>query len=111
MKTHLDPTALHPLVATTPHHAQAKVRAAVDRLVDRAARGDRRAIGALAVAFHQTLHDAVVEVIDDDVDADDVLQDFYVRLLERRWTFVAGRHDAVQWLKANVRALARADDP
>ena len=43
-------------------------------------------------------------------DDEDVRQDFFVRMLEGRWSFVPGRHRALAWMKANVRAMARGED-
>jgi DNA-directed RNA polymerase specialized sigma24 family protein len=85
----------------TPH------RDAFDDLVMRAARGDRRAIGAIAVALGPTLMKEARTVLGDfEDDADDVLQDFFVFLLEKRWPTPPPQGRAMHWMCVIVRTFA-----
>ena len=72
-----------------------------------ASRGDRRAIGAIAVAIGPTLLAAARTGLGGfKQEADDVLQDFYVSLLERRWRFTPGHGHAMQWMCGVVTGIA-----
>jgi DNA-directed RNA polymerase specialized sigma24 family protein len=79
----------------------------LDDLVARASRGDRRAIGALAVAFGPALRgEARLALGKDAHDADDLLQDLYVFLLEARIPYLPGYGRAIQWICGVIRVLA-----
>ncbi len=96
--------------ALGPEAAERHARASYDRLVYRAALGRADAFGALALVFDRMLLDAIGEVAGDEVEPDEVLERFFLRLLEQRWNFIPGHHEARAWLKANVQALARGED-
>jgi DNA-directed RNA polymerase specialized sigma24 family protein len=80
-----------------------------DELVRRATHGDRRALGAVAIAFSPPLLEEAREVLGEDFaqEAGDVLQDFFLMLLERRSRFVPAQGRAVPWMCGIVRAMAR----
>jgi DNA-directed RNA polymerase specialized sigma24 family protein len=83
-----------------------------DALVLRASQGDRRAIGAIAIAFGPTLlKEAKACLRGYEFEADDVLQDFFLSLLERRSLFAPARGRAIPWMSEAVRALARERNP
>jgi DNA-directed RNA polymerase specialized sigma24 family protein len=80
----------------------------LDALVARASRGDRRAIGAIAIAFGPRLLSEAQAVMGPfEQDADDVLQDFLLALLEGRNRFVPDPARAIPWMVGIVRATAR----
>jgi DNA-directed RNA polymerase specialized sigma24 family protein len=54
----------------------------LDDLVISATRGDRQAIGAIALSFTRDLLAAANEVLDNEHDAADVVQDLFLALLE-----------------------------
>jgi DNA-directed RNA polymerase specialized sigma24 family protein len=86
----------------------------LDDLVVKASQGDRRAIGAIAVAFGPRLLDEAIEVLGRKFadQAADVLQDFFLSLCEGRTRFVPARGRALPWMFGIVRAAAlktRAD--
>jgi hypothetical protein len=56
--------------------------AQLDGLVISATRGDRQAIGAIALAFTRDLLAAANDVLDNEHDAADVVQDLFLALLE-----------------------------
>jgi DNA-directed RNA polymerase specialized sigma24 family protein len=79
-----------------------------DDLVLRASQGDRRAITAVAVAFDTQLRREARAVMGRfKQDADDVVQDFYLALLEGRSRFHPERGRAIPWMIGIVRATAR----
>jgi DNA-directed RNA polymerase specialized sigma24 family protein len=81
----------------------------LDQLVAAAARGDRQAIGAIAIAFGPLLVKEVRQELGElfQHDAGDVLQDFFLALLEGKLTFPSIRGGALPWMKREVRSLAR----
>jgi DNA-directed RNA polymerase specialized sigma24 family protein len=62
--------------------AEAQLLDQLDELVLAATRGDRRAIGAIALTFTRDLLAAANAVLDDEHDAADVVQEFFLALLE-----------------------------
>jgi DNA-directed RNA polymerase specialized sigma24 family protein len=72
-----------------------------------ASRGDRRAIGAIAIALGPTLlieARLVLGAFDDE--AADVLQDFFLFLVERRWLAPPPQGRAMHWMRIIVRTIA-----
>lgn len=79
-----------------------------DVLVMRASLGDRRALGAVAIAFGPTLLDEARAVMGDfEHEAGDVLKDFLLSLLEGRSRFTPAYGRAVSWMCGIIRAMAR----
>jgi hypothetical protein len=81
---------------------------ALDACVRDAIHGDRQAIGRIAMALGGFLHDEARAALGPRFEqgAGDVVQDFYVGLLERRFTFPGIRGCAVVWMRRVVRVLA-----
>jgi DNA-directed RNA polymerase specialized sigma24 family protein len=103
------PTQFH--ASSTPH-ADAQNQTAFDDLVLRASQGDRRAIAAVAIAFGPLLlREAKACLEGYEHEADDVLQDFFLSLLERRSRFGPARGRAIPWMCEAVQALARERNP
>ena len=75
-------------------------------LVRRAATGDRNAIGALARSFRPHLLAAAREHVPS-FDAEDVVQDLFVLLLERNIVPPSADEPAVAWLLCTVASLAQ----
>jgi DNA-directed RNA polymerase specialized sigma24 family protein len=106
MKTATAHNELFPI----PHNPQtdAQLLADMDDLVRRASQGDSRAIGAIAIAFGKMLLEEARAVMGDFAqEAEDVLQDFFVSLLERRSRFTPAHGRAIPWMCGLVRAMAR----
>jgi DNA-directed RNA polymerase specialized sigma24 family protein len=85
-----------------------------DGLVVKASHGDPRAVGAIAIAFGPRLLAEAKAVLGRsfDSEASDVLQDFFLSLVEGRTRFVPQRGRALPWMFGIVRAAAlkaRAD--
>jgi hypothetical protein len=79
-----------------------------DELVMKASRGDRRAIGSIAVALGPMLLKEARGFLGRYAEEDeDVLQDLLVFLLEQRSPFRPERGRAVVWLRRLVRAIAQ----
>jgi len=104
-------TAAHSLPLSSIHTCALHlpdVQAEFDDLVMRAADGDRRAIGAIAVALGPMLlveaRAALGRYADEDAD---VLQDFFLFLLERRLPFRLAHGYAVPWMCRTIRAIAQ----
>ena len=94
-------------VPSTPH-TDAQRLADFDDLVRRASQGDRRAIGAIAIAFSADLLKEARAVMGDFAhEADDVLQDFFVSMLEGQSRFTPAQGRAIPWMCGIVRAMAR----
>jgi DNA-directed RNA polymerase specialized sigma24 family protein len=92
--------------STPPTDAQ--LQDDLDALVMRASLGDRRAIGAIAVAFGpRLLQEARAVLRDFEQEAEDVLQDFVLSLVERQSRFTPAHGRAIPWMCGIVRALAR----
>jgi DNA-directed RNA polymerase specialized sigma24 family protein len=86
-----------------------KHQADFDLLVQRASRGDGKAIGAIAVAFTPSFFEAAeAELGKFRNEAEDVVQDFFLFLLEGRWPYVSRPGDAKPWLYRMLRTIARA---
>ena len=78
-----------------------------DKLMWRAADGDRRAIGAIAIAIGPTLlKEARIGLGEFDQDAEEVLNDFFLSLLERRFLFTPAHGRAMPWMCGVVQAIA-----
>jgi DNA-directed RNA polymerase specialized sigma24 family protein len=78
-----------------------------DDLVRRAAHGDRRAIGAIAIAFGPSLLDEARHVLGPhEHEAEDVLQDFFLTLLEGGSRFVPAHGSAIRWMGDIIRTIA-----
>jgi DNA-directed RNA polymerase specialized sigma24 family protein len=73
-----------------------------------ASQGDAHAIGAIALAFGKDLLKEARAVMGDFAqDAEDVLQDFLVSLLEGRSRFTPEHGRALLWMRGVVLAMAR----
>jgi DNA-directed RNA polymerase specialized sigma24 family protein len=87
----------------------AQLQADFNDLVWRATHGDRRALGAVAIAISPLLHDEAREVLGEFAqEAGDVLQDFFLALLEGRSRFIPAHGRALAWMCGIIRAMARA---
>jgi DNA-directed RNA polymerase specialized sigma24 family protein len=87
-----------------------QLQAGLDTLVHRASLGDRRAIGAIAVAYGPALLACArlalgAERATEDAD---VLQDLFVCMTRAKLPFVPGRDRALAWLEEQLVALAVA---
>jgi DNA-directed RNA polymerase specialized sigma24 family protein len=105
-------TSIHPSHVSVPVHAandDAQIAAEFDELVRSAVAGDRRAIGAIAIAFGpKRLHEArAVLGSRFKQEAEDVVQDFFVSLLEGQSRFAPAQGRAIPWMCGVVRAIAR----
>ena len=80
-----------------------------DELVAHAADGDRRAVGAIAIAFGPDLLAAAEDVLGPchRADAVDVLQRLFLDLCEKSLHFPRIRGGGLPWLRRTVRGLAR----
>jgi DNA-directed RNA polymerase specialized sigma24 family protein len=79
-----------------------------DDLVVHASQGDRRAVGAIAVALGPMLLEEARTVLGEfEQDAEDVLDDFLLSLLERRARFTPAHGRATPWLCRIVRLIAQ----
>lgn len=81
----------------------------LDALVVAASQGNRRAIGAIAIAFGPRLLDEARKALGKSFadEAPDVVQDFFLSLCEGRSRFVPKRGRALPWMFGIVRATAR----
>jgi DNA-directed RNA polymerase specialized sigma24 family protein len=87
--------------------SDAELLARLDELVLNATRGDRQAIGAIAFAFTGDLLAEANAVLDNEHDAADVAQDFFLALLEGRVDrFEPGRRPAKAFMLGVIRAMA-----
>jgi DNA-directed RNA polymerase specialized sigma24 family protein len=92
---------------TTIPQTERSPRDEFDELVACASRGDRRAIGAIAIAIGPTLlREARLVLGQFDNEADDVLQDFFLFLVERRWPTTPPQDRAMHWMCVIVRTIA-----
>ncbi len=79
-----------------------------DDLVTRASEGDRRAVGAIAVAIGPSLlKEARAAMKGLDGEAEDVVQDFFLFLVERRSPFNRADGRALHWMHRIVRVMAQ----
>ena len=70
--------------------------------------GDRRAVGAIAVALGKSLiEEARTVLVGLDGEAEDVVQDFLVFLLAAKGPFNRANGPAMQWLFRMVRTIAQ----
>jgi hypothetical protein len=91
----------------TPARTDTQDEDAFDDLVERAFTGDRRALGAVAIATGATLLDvARFELGDLEHRAGNVLQEFFVAAVEGRLRFVPGTERADAALVRIVREMA-----
>jgi len=108
MKTILRSHAVRSLFAAASSAAPAAPpRDLLDPLVRRAAEGDRSAIGALGRSFRPRLV-AAARVHLQRADAEDVVQDVFVLLLEGKLPPPGPHEAAVPWLLRAVNELAEA---
>lgn len=94
----------------TPHNPQtdAQLQDDFDDLAMRATHSDRRGLGAIAIALGPTFLEEARAVMGDFAqEAGDVLQDFFLALLEGRSRFTPAHGRAVPWMCGIVRATAR----
>jgi hypothetical protein len=83
-------------------------RADFDDLVRRAVEGDRRAVGAIAIAISPTLIEQARACLGEfDQDVGEVLQDFFLCLIERRLLFTPAHGRAMPWMCGVVQAIAQ----
>jgi DNA-directed RNA polymerase specialized sigma24 family protein len=86
----------------------AQIQDEFDDLVTRACQGDRIAITAIAVAFSaRLLKEARLELGRFKRDAADVLQDFFLSVMEGGARFDPQRERARIWMERHVREIAR----
>jgi hypothetical protein len=79
-----------------------------DQLVVLACRGNRRAIGAIAAALGPTLLEEARTILGKfDQEAEDVLEDFLLCLVDRRLRFVPAHGRAMPWMCGIVHAIAQ----
>jgi DNA-directed RNA polymerase specialized sigma24 family protein len=100
---------LDPSFSFTHPETDAQTQIDFDDLVQRATRGDRRALGAIAIALTPRLLEEAGEVLGEDFEqeAGDVLQDFFLMLLEGRSRFVPAQGRALEWMCGVIRSIAR----
>jgi DNA-directed RNA polymerase specialized sigma24 family protein len=100
-------SALRPVSAAARNH---QPLADLDDLVARAARGDSRAVGDIAIAFGPLLLREAKAALgrDYEQEADDVLQDFFLALLEGVPDLLPARGRAIEWMCGGIRALAQS---
>jgi hypothetical protein len=104
---------VHVLRFPTPKNqirSDAQIQNELDELVEVACAGDRRALGAIAIAMSRLLlREARAELGDFQHDAADVLQDFFTGVAERRIFYVRNRGQgrALGWMRRVIREMAR----
>jgi DNA-directed RNA polymerase specialized sigma24 family protein len=79
---------------------------ATSDLVMRATRGDRRALGAIATTFGLLLVEEARAALNGSGGAEDVVQDFFVCILEQKAQFTPDDGPGVAWLCRTVRQMA-----
>ncbi len=81
----------------------------LDELVVDAVSGDRRAVGAIAIAFGPTLLKEIRRELGPVFVQDEgtVMQDFCLAMIEGKLTFPPIRGGALPWMKRMVRSVAR----
>jgi DNA-directed RNA polymerase specialized sigma24 family protein len=99
---------LSPSLRAVSALSDAQVQDEFDDLVMRASEGDSRAIASIAVALGPMLRKEARAVLREFAqDADDVLQDFFLFLLEGKSPFLPAHGRAVVWMCRTVRAIAQ----
>lgn len=80
----------------------------LDELVMSATKGDRRAVGVIAIVFGPPLNDEAREALGPKYaqNSADVLQDLFLGMCEEKLVFPAIRGAALPWLKRMVREIA-----
>jgi DNA-directed RNA polymerase specialized sigma24 family protein len=109
----MNPNTNHsPINSSTPQLTAARPandHESLDQLITLAARGDRRAIGAIAIEAGPVLLRLARQEIRHPQDGEDLLQDLYVHLLEGRAArFPPAKGRGLTWLQGLVRAMARS---
>jgi DNA-directed RNA polymerase specialized sigma24 family protein len=81
----------------------------MDELVIKAAGGDARAVGAIAIAFGAMLLDVARQELGEDCEqeAGDVVQEFCEGMMGGRYVVPRRRGGAVAWMPRVVRGIAR----
>jgi len=101
---------IRPILPVSPIRPVADLDDEFDLLVERACGGDRRALGAIAIAVSKALLAAARDELGDfGLAGGDVLQDFFVAVLEGRARFQPGKERARVWLERIVREMARQE--
>jgi hypothetical protein len=86
----------------------AHIQDELDELVTDACQGDRHALTAMALAFSWSLlEEARAELGRFKQDADDILHDFFLAVMEGGACFDPDREHADVWMKRLVREIAR----
>ena len=98
--------ALLPFIATATDE---ELREQFDELVEKAVGGDRRAIGAIAIALGPTLLKEARRALrkGHKHEAGDVLQRFFLAMVEGTMVFRGKRGKGLSWMKRVVRRGAR----
>jgi hypothetical protein len=101
--------ALEQQFSFTESQTDAQLEDDFDDLARRATHGDGRALGAIAIAmspmFLEEARDALGEHFARE--AGDVLQDFFLMLLEGRLRFMPAYGRAIEWMCGIIREMAR----
>jgi len=86
-----------------------EVREQFDELLGKAVGGDRRAIGAIAIALGPTLLKEAREELGEgrEHEAGDVVQRFFLAMVEGTMVFAGERGTGLEWMKRIVREGAR----
>jgi hypothetical protein len=102
--------ALLPFIATATDE---EVREQFDELVVRAVGGDRRAIGAIAIALGPTLLKEARQALGEgrEHQAGDVVQRLFLAMVEGTMVFAGERGTGLEWMKRIVREGARYPSP
>jgi DNA-directed RNA polymerase specialized sigma24 family protein len=91
-----------------PHKTDAQIQAEFADLVVRACKGDRRAVGAIYIAFGPVLLREARSVMGPfKQDAEDVVQDFFDAVLAGRAVYEPTGGHATHWMRGLIRAIAR----
>jgi RNA polymerase sigma-70 factor (ECF subfamily) len=96
--------------ARAPHQRQRfrvnQSRTSLEDLLDRTARGDRKAFAALYTAASAKLCGVILRIVRDRTVADDVLQEAFVRIWQRADQYDAGIARAMTWMASVARNAA-----
>ena len=101
--------SLEQQLSLTPTQTDDQLQDELDDLVRRANEGDRRALGAIALATTAMLLDEARDALGENFEqeAGDVLQDFFLMLLEGSSRFLPAHGRAIEWMCGIVRSMAR----